>query len=63
MFATAYGVLKQGYCHLGVSSMAVLMFGGLCTYNYGSRLRWRKLRFDDDGNLDPIFDHGRRKNS
>jgi hypothetical protein len=63
MFATAYGVLQQGYCHLVVSSMAVLMFGGMCRYSDVSRLRWRNLQFDNDGNLDVTFDHGGRKNS
>jgi integrase len=64
MFATAYGVLQQGYCHLVVSSMAVLMFGGMCRYSDASRLRWRNLQFDNDGNLDVTFDdHGGRKNS
>jgi len=63
MFATAYGVLHQGYCHLVTSSMAVLMFGGLCRYSDVSRLRWRNLQFDIEGNLDVTFDHGCRKNS
>ncbi len=65
IFSTAYGVLHQGYCHLVVvSSMAVLMFGGMCWYSDDvSRLRWRNLRFDDDGNLDVNFAHGCRKNS
>ena len=63
MFAIAYGVLHQGYCHLVVSSMSVLMFGGMYWYSDVSRLRWRNLRFDDDGNLEVKFDHGRRKSS
>ncbi len=63
MFTTAYGVLHEGYCHLVASSMAVLMFGGICRYSDVSCLLWRNLRFDDDGNLEVIFDHGCRNNS
>jgi len=63
MFATTYGVLHQGYCHLVVSSMAILLFGGMCRYSNVSRLRWRNLRLDDDGNLHANFNHGCRKNS
>ena len=63
MFSTAYVVLHQGYCHLVLSSMAVLMFGGRWWDSDVSRLRWRNLRFDDDGNLDVNFAHGCRKNS
>jgi hypothetical protein len=63
MFATAYGVIHQGYCHLMVSSMTILMFGGMCRYSDASRLRWCNLRLDEDGSLDVIFDHGCRKNS
>ncbi len=43
--------------------MAVLIFGGMCRYSDVSRLRWRNLQFDDEGNLDVTFDHGCRKNS
>ena len=43
--------------------MAVLMFGGMSRYSDVSRLRWRNLQFDDEGNLDVPFDHGCRKNS
>ncbi len=63
VFATSYSVLQQGYCYLVVTSMAVLMFGGMCRYSDISRLRWRNLQFDNDGNLDVRFDHGGRKNS
>ena len=64
MFATAYGVLQQGYCHLVVSTMAVLMFGGMCRYSDVSLLRWRNLEFDKEGAFVCIvFDHGGRKNS
>ncbi len=63
MFATAYGVLQQGYCHLVISSMAVLMFGDMCRYSDVCRLRWRNLWFDKTGNLDVVFDHECRKKS
>ncbi len=43
--------------------MAVLMFGGMCRCSDVSRLRWRNLQFDNDGNLDVTFDHGGRMNS
>ena len=42
--------------------MGVLMFGGMCRYSDVSRLRWRNLQFDDEGNSDVTFDHGCRKN-
>jgi len=65
MFATAYEVMRQGYCHLVVSSMAVLMFGGMCRYADVSLLRWRNLQFDKNGAfvLCIVFDHGCRDNS
>jgi hypothetical protein len=31
-FAVAYGVRRQGYCHLVVATMAVVMFGGMSRY-------------------------------
>ncbi len=37
--ALEYGVNNWGYCHLVVASMAVVMFGGMCTYDDASRLR------------------------
>ncbi len=43
--------------------MADLMFGGMYKYSDASRLRWRNLRFGDDGNLYVIFEHGCRTNS
>jgi hypothetical protein len=50
LFAEAYGVRHQaGYCHLVVASMAVLMFGAMCRYDDASGLRWRNLRFVEDG--------------
>ncbi len=38
-------------------------FGVMCRYSDVSRLRWRNLQFDNDGNLELTFDHGGRKNS
>ena len=63
MFATAYGVLHQGYCHLVVSSMEALMYGGIRRYSDVSLLRWPNLKFEEDGNLNVKFDHGCRMNS
>jgi len=37
-YADAYGVRRQGYCHLVVATMAVIMFGGMCRYNDASCL-------------------------
>jgi hypothetical protein len=48
-FALAYGVHNQGYCHLVVASMAVVMFGGMCRYNDASHLRWRNVTIESDG--------------
>ncbi len=61
-FALAYGMHHQGYCHLVVASMAVVMFRKLCKYNYASRMRWRNVKFEPDGNnFHPSFE--RRKNA
>ncbi len=48
-FAEAYGVRHQGYCHLVVATMAVVMFGGMCRYDDASGLLWRNVRFEADG--------------
>ena len=48
-FALAYRVHNQGYCHLVVASMAVVMFGGMCMYNDVSRFRWRSVTIEPDG--------------
>lgn len=48
-FAEAYGVRHQGYCHLVVATMSVVMFGAMCRYNDASRLRWRNVRFEAEG--------------
>jgi hypothetical protein len=49
LFAEAYGVRHQGYCHLVVATMAVIMFGAMCRYDDASGLRWRNIRFVEDG--------------
>ena len=49
LFAEAYGVRHQGYCHLVVATMAVVMFGAKCRYNDVSHLRWRNIRYEPDG--------------
>ena len=48
-FAQAYGVQHHGYCHLLVASIVVIMFGAMCRYNDVSRLRWRNVKFEQDG--------------
>ena len=48
-FAEAYGVRHQGYCHMVVAKMAVVMFGGVCRYDDASRLMWRNVRFLENG--------------
>jgi integrase len=61
-FAEAYGVRHQGYCHLVVATMAVVMFGGMCRYDDASGLLWRNIRFEADGSAFEItFD--KRKNA
>ena len=61
-FATAYGVRYQGYCHLVVATMAVIMFGAMCRYNDVSRLVWSNIRFELDGSAFEIT-FSKRKNS
>ncbi len=61
-FAEAYGVQNQGYCHLVVATMAVVMFGGMCRYDDASRLQWKNVRFvEDGGGFEVTFD--KRKNA
>ena len=61
LFAEAYGVRQQGYCHLVVASMAVIMFGAMCRYDDASSLKWRNIRFAEDGSgFDITFE--KRKN-
>ncbi len=58
----AYGVRHQGYCHLVVATMALVMFGGMCRYDDASGLLWRNVRFGEDGSAFEItFD--KRKNA
>ncbi len=48
-FVEAYVVRHQGYCHLVVATMVVVMFGGMCRYDDAPRLLWRNVRFEADG--------------
>ena len=48
-FAEAYESREEGYCHLGVATMVVVMFGGMCRYDDASGLMWRNIRFEADG--------------
>ena len=48
-FAEAYGARAQGYCHLVVAAISVVMFGGMCRYDDASGLKWRNIRFEADG--------------
>jgi integrase len=60
-FAEAYGARAQGYCHLVVATISVVMFGGMCRYDDASGLKWRNIRFEADGSAFEItFD--KRKN-
>ncbi len=49
LFAEAYGVRQQGYYHLVVASMAVIMFCSMCRYEDASGLKWRNIRFVENG--------------
>jgi hypothetical protein len=61
-FAKAYGVWLQGYCHLVVVTMFVIVFGGMCRYDDEAGLMWRNIRFVADKSAFEIpFD--KRKNS
>jgi integrase len=61
-FAEAYGSRQQGYYHLVVATIAVVMFGGMCRYDDASGLVWRNIRFEADGSVFKIsFD--KRNNS
>ncbi len=48
-FAEAYGVRHQGYCHLVVVTMLMVMFGGMCRCDDASRRLWWKVRFLENG--------------
>ena len=61
-FTEAYEVRHQGYCHLVVATMAVIMFVGMCRYDYASGLLMSNIRFEADGSAFKItFD--KRKNA
>jgi hypothetical protein len=61
-FAEAYGVRHQGYCHLVVATMAVVMFGGMCRYDDARGLQWRNIRFVEEwSGFEITFD--KRKNA
>ena len=47
-FALLYGNHNQGYCHLVVSTMAILSFGAMCRYSDVSRLKWKNIKFESD---------------
>jgi hypothetical protein len=49
LFAEAYGVRQQGYIHLVVASMAVIMLGAMCRYDDASVLKWSNIRFVENG--------------
>ena len=61
-FAEAYGSRQQGYCHLVVASIGVIMFGGMCRYDDASGLMWRNIHFEADGSAFEIT-FVKRKNS
>ncbi len=48
-FVEAYGVRQHGYCHLVVALTAVIMFGAMCRYDDALGLKWRNIRFVEDG--------------
>ncbi len=58
----ACGKWQQGYCHVVVALMAVLMFGGVRRYNDASGMQWRNVRFlEDRSAYELTFD--KRKNA
>ncbi len=60
--AETYGVRHQGYCHVVVATMAVVVIGGMCRYDDASGLQWKNARFVEDGNgFEITFD--KRKNA
>ena len=48
-FVKSYVVRHQGYFHLVVATMAIVMLGGMCPYDDASGLLWRNVRFKEDG--------------
>jgi hypothetical protein len=61
LFAEAYGVRHQGYCHLVVVTMAMGMFEAMCRYNDVSHLRWRNIRCEPDGSSFELTFEKRKK--
>jgi hypothetical protein len=49
LFAEAYGVRQQGYCHLVVATMAVNMFRAMCRYDHASGLKGSNIHFVENG--------------
>ena len=47
--AKAYGVWHQGYCHLVVVAIQVIMLSAMCRFDDASGLIWRNIRFETDG--------------
>ncbi len=47
-FALLCGVNNQGYCHLVITTMAILSFGAMCRYSDISRFKWENIRFESD---------------
>jgi hypothetical protein len=47
--AEAIGARAQGYCHLVVVDIFVVMFGGMCRYEDASGCKWRNIRIEADG--------------
>ncbi len=43
-FALLYSNQNQGYCHLVVAAMAILLFGSTCRYSDVSRLKWKHIK-------------------
>ena len=61
-FAVAYGDRHQGYCHLVVATIMVVIFGGMCRYDDASGLWLSSIRFESDGiGFEIAFD--KRKNA
>jgi hypothetical protein len=62
LFAKAYGARQQGYYHLVVASMTVIMFGAMCRYDDASGLKWRNIHFVENGSgFETTFE--KRKNA
>jgi len=61
-FAGACGVRHKGYCHMVVTTVAVVIFGGMCRYDNASGLYWSNIVFESDGSgFEITFD--KRKNA